>query len=78
MMRKCIVSDMDGCNTTAPMDCVKAIKLAKSGDWGKNWSLQECLDNPDGSTIILKKLIQFKDGEYEFLTQDEFFLEKFN
>ena len=77
-MRKCIVSDFDSSNTTAPMDCIKAIKLAKSGDWEKNWLLQECLDNPDGSAIILKKLIQFKNGEYEFMTQDEFFLKSFS
>ena len=65
MKGKCIVRDLDFNNdTTAPMDCDKATRLAESGKWGKNWSLEACLENPHGSAPILKVIKQYKDGEY--------------
>lgn len=77
-MRRCIVRDLDLNNdTTAPMNCDKAITLAKSGKWGKNWSLEECLENHNGSAPILKEHIQYKDGKYEFRSQDDFFMSHF-
>ena len=74
MMRKCIVRDLRGSHdTTAPMDCIKAMNLAKSGEWGENWSLEECIENTEGSAPNLQIVIQFKNGKLEFTTQDEFF-----
>lgn len=73
-MRNCIVRDLDNVNsTTAPMDCIKAMALAKSGEWGSNWSLEECTENPNGSAPILKERVYFKDGGYTFMTHDDFF-----
>ncbi|MFK5948922.1 MAG: hypothetical protein QM500_09170 [Methylococcales bacterium] len=63
-MKNCIVRDLDTPHkTTAPMDCVKAMTIAKSGKWSKNWSVEECLVNPEGSAPILKEWISFKDGK---------------
>ena len=62
---KCIVRDLDFNNdTTAPMDCDKAIALAQSEKWGKNWSLEALLENPYGSAPILRVLLQFREGKY--------------
>ena len=78
MTRYCIVRDLVGKNdTTAPMDCIQAIKVAKSGKWGKSWSLEECLENHNGSAPALKERIQFKNGKYEFMNQDDFFMSHF-
>ena len=78
MTRYCIVRDLVGNNNaTAPMACSEAIKVAKSGKWGKSWSLEECLTNHDGSAPILKQCIQFKDGKYNFMSEDDFFASHF-
>lgn len=62
MTRYCIVRDLTGINnTTAPMVCSEAIKLAKTGDWGKSWSLEECLENHEASAPILKERILFEN-----------------
>lgn len=78
MTRLCIVRDLNGENdTTAPMACAQAIKVAQSGQWGKNWAIEECLENPDGSAPILKERITFIDRQYAFMTRDDFFLSHF-
>ena len=69
-MRNCIIRDLDCLrDTTAPMDCVNAIKLAKSGEWSKSWII-ECLVDSDGSAPILKECIRFKNVKTEFLADD--------
>lgn len=74
MIKNCIVRDLDGIrDTTSPMDCVQAIKLAKSGEWAKNWTVEECLENPNGSAPILKKCITFNNGLYECFSEDHIF-----
>jgi len=74
MMRKCIIRDLGNVrDTTAPMNCDKAMNMAKAGEWCENWSLEECIENTEGSAPILQVAIQFKNGKLEFTTQDEFF-----
>lgn len=74
MTRLCIVRDLSGSlGTTPPMDCIKSINLAKSGNWGKSWSLEECLENTEGSAPILQERIRFNKGKYKYIGNDNFF-----
>ncbi|MFK5891787.1 MAG: hypothetical protein QM504_01040 [Pseudomonadota bacterium] len=75
MIRRCIIRDLNGTlDTTAPMDCVKAIELAKSGKWGgRSWSIEECIENAEGSAPILQIRLRYINGQYELLTSDDIF-----
>lgn len=57
-----MIRDLDSTLTTAPMDCEKAMAIARSGKWATNWSLEAVLENPAGSAPILKRLMAFKEG----------------
>ena len=70
MKRNCILRDLDSTHTTAPMSCIKAVKLAKSGNCAINWSLDEVVFSTEGSAPILRPRINFSKGKYNFLIND--------
>ncbi|MFK5914129.1 MAG: hypothetical protein QM484_07125 [Woeseiaceae bacterium] len=78
MIRNCLLRVLDDINdTSAPMDCIEIMSLAKSGNWCENWSIAECKDNSEGSAPILETVIKFKDGKLEFFTNDDYFKQDF-
>lgn len=53
MKRMCILRDLDNdCDTTAPVDCIQAVKVNESRPWRESCSIEELVENP----IVLSML----------------------
>ena len=78
MTRLCIIRDLNGTMTTAPMACAHIINVAQSGQWGEDWALEECVENPHGSAPILVERMTHQAGKLVAHTDEAFFLEHFD